>query len=104
MDLNVINEGNSCHIDVRGEMTISTAAELMRGLAPSLVLFDDIEINLAGVNEIDSAGLQLMMAAKREATARSKCLRFVDQSRAVVDVLNLCDLAGYFAPAMSPAC
>lgn len=105
MDLNVINDGNHCHIDVRGEMTISTAAELMRGLGAPLVLFDDIEINLAGVNEIDSAGLQLMLAAKREATAKSKSLRFVDHSHAVVDVLDLCGLAGYLGnPLMhSPA-
>lgn len=105
MDINVTNEGNHCHIDLRGEMTISTAAELMRGLGAPLVLFDDIEINLAGVNEIDSAGLQLMMAAKREATARNKCLRFVDHSHAVVDVLDLCNLVSHFGDplVLSPA-
>ncbi|MCK9389070.1 MAG: STAS domain-containing protein [Sulfuritalea sp.] len=96
MNVNVATEGNNCRIVVEGEMTIGTAAELLRGLATPLVRCEDIEVNLAGVSEIDSAGLQLMVAAKREAVTKNKTLRFVEHSQVVLDVLDLCDLAGHF--------
>ncbi len=96
MNVNVSNEGNLCRIAINGEMTISTAAELLRGIAAPLVRSEEIEVNLAGVSEIDSAGLQLMVAAKREAVTKNKTLRFVDHSQPVLDVLDLCDLAGHF--------
>lgn len=96
MNVTVAAEDNACRIAVEGEMTIGTAAELLRSLATPLVRFEDVEVNLAGVCEIDSAGLQLMVAAKREALAKHKSLRFVEHSQAVLEVLDLCDLAGYF--------
>jgi hypothetical protein len=38
--------------------------------------------------------MQLMVAAKREAAARNKPLRFAGHSPAVVDILELCNLSG----------
>ena len=96
MDLNVVGEGNRCRISIAGEMTIATAAELLRGLATPMVRSEEVEVDLAGVIEIDAAGLQLLLATKREAVAKNKTLRFVEHSQAVLDVLDLCDLAGYF--------
>lgn len=96
MNIDVATAGNHCRIAIQGEMTVATAAELLRGLATPLVRSEEIEVNLAGVGEVDSAGLQLMMAAKREARTKGKSLRFVEHSQAVLDVLDLCDLAGHF--------
>ncbi|MFA7279963.1 MAG: STAS domain-containing protein [Sterolibacterium sp.] len=96
MDVNVATEGNCCRIAITGEMTIGTAAELLRGLTTPLIRSEDIEMNLAAVSEIDSAGIQLMLAAKREAVAKNKTLRFVEHSQAVLDIFDLCDLAGHF--------
>ena len=96
MNVSVATEGKNCRIAIEGEMTIGTAAELLRGLATPLVRCEEIEVNLSGVSEIDSAGLQLMVAAKREAVAKNKILRFVEHSQAVLDLFDLCDLAGHF--------
>jgi anti-sigma B factor antagonist len=96
MNMNVATEQNRCHIAIEGEMTIGIAAEMHNELTTSLACCEEIEISLAGVSEIDSAGLQLMVAAKREAMSKNKTLRFVGHSQAVLDVLDLCDLAGYF--------
>jgi len=93
MNVNVAIQESNCRIAIQGEITIGTAAELLRGPATPLVRYNDIEVNLADVSAIDSAGLHLMMAAKRGALAKQKTLRFVEHSRAV---LNLCDLAGHF--------
>ncbi len=54
----------------------------------------DVDVDLSGVSEIDSAGLQLMVMAKRDAVRQNKRLRFVRHSEAVVDLIELCDLAG----------
>ena len=96
MNLDVETEGNSCRIAIQGEMTIDTAAELLRGLTAPLARSEVAEVNLGGISELDSAGLQLLVAAKHEAAAKGKTLRFVGHSQPVLDVLDLCDLAGHF--------
>jgi len=79
-----------------GEMTIYTAAELKTRLLNALEERDELEVDLSGVSELDSAGLQLMVLLKREAGERGKNVRFVDHSQAVLDVLDLTDLGSVF--------
>lgn len=84
-------------LPIQGEFNIFTAA------ATKALLLDildgataDVEVDLADVTEIDSAGLQLMVMVKREAAARGKSLRFTRHSGPVLDLLDLCDLSGLF--------
>lgn len=87
----------SAALAIAGEFTIFTARELHERLLAALAdVASDIEVDLSGVTEIDSAGLQLMIAAKREAAAQGKALHFTGHSPAVVELLDFCDLAGYF--------
>jgi len=80
-----------------GEFTIFTANETKDRLSETISgAIGDIEVDLADVTEIDSAGLQLMVMAKREATAQGKNLRFTQHSAPVLDLLDLCDLGGFF--------
>ncbi len=84
-------------LTLSGELNIFTAASTKTQLldAVSQAAEDsDIDIDLSSVSEIDSAGLQLMVMAKRDATRQNKRLRFVRHSEAVVDLIELCDLAG----------
>lgn len=83
---------------INGEFTIFTAtSEKIRLLdAISQGSGADIAIDLSNVTEIDSAGLQLMVLAKREAAALDRTLRFVGHSSAVLDLLDLTGLAGFF--------
>ena len=84
-----------CHLAVEGEMTIYTATELKSELAPHLSK-GQIEIDLSGVSEMDTAGLQLLILAKREATKHERILRLVGHSQAVLEVLDICNMAAYF--------
>ena len=84
------------HIDILGDLNIFNAVEQQQRLLEALDAGSEVEVDLSQVSDIDSAGVQLMVAAKREASARNKPLRFVGHSPAVVDVLELCDLAGHF--------
>lgn len=81
---------------IQGEMTIYRAAELKQSLIEHIQIHSDVEIDLAQVSEIDSAGLQLLILAKLEVAARNKDLRFENHSPAVMEILDLSDLAGFF--------
>jgi anti-sigma B factor antagonist len=83
-------------LKIEGDMTIYTAAELKAELMPYITLSVEHEIDLSGVSEIDSAGLQLLMLAKREAGRHASPLRLTGHSRAVLEVLDLCNLVSYF--------
>lgn len=82
-------------IAIKGELTIFTAATLRQELLDALESAKEVDVDLSAVSEMDSAGMQLMVAAKREAAVRHKTLRFTDHSPAVFDLLELCHLSGH---------
>ena len=87
----------NARIAIDGEMTIYRAAELKERLIDALAESDAVlEVNLAGVTEIDTAGLQVLMLVKREAAATGRTLRLLSHSRPVVAALELLNLAGFF--------
>lgn len=83
-------------LDIEGELTIFTAADQKTQLLAFLESGDELEINLTGVNEIDTAGLQLLILIKREAAHAGKTLSFVMHSKVVVDILELTKLTTAF--------
>lgn len=90
---------------LEGELTIYGAAELQARLIATLAdASDGLDIDLAGVTEIDSAGVQLLMATHRAALGSDRRVRLRAPSEAVCDVLALFDLASFFdiAPAALP--
>jgi len=88
------SDGKLGRLEIKGELTIFTAAELRLQLLEALATNTELEVDLAHVSEIDSAGLQLMLAAKREAAGRKLALHFTGHSPAVCDALELCKLSG----------
>jgi anti-anti-sigma regulatory factor len=54
------------------------------------------EIDLSAVTEIDTAGVQLLMLAKRTALEAKRELRLVGHSAAVIEVFELLNVAAYF--------
>ncbi len=85
-----------CTARVEGEMTIYTAAEIKPTLLSLLDGCNEAEVDLSQVDEIDSAGLQLLLLAKREASRTGKVLRLVGHSPAVVECLDQCNLTALF--------
>jgi anti-anti-sigma factor len=63
---------------------------------PHLAQPGELEIDLSQVSELDGAGLQQLLLAKREATRVGNTLRLVSHSRAVLEVFDLCNLAAFF--------
>jgi len=85
-----------CHLVIEGEMTIYNVLELKDKLLAPLDQCAQMEIDLAGVSEIDSAGLQLLVMTKNEALARGKNLSIFGHSPAVLEVFGLCNLESFF--------
>ena len=78
---------------IAGELTIFRAMELK-----PIVLANPLpeEIDLSGVTELDTAGVQLLMLAKRTASTQQRELRLVGHSPAVIEVFELLNVAAYF--------
>ena len=87
-------------IALDGELTIYRAADLKREVLAALRQARVLEIDLSGVIELDSAGLQVLMLAKQTAAAEQRELRLVQHSPAVVDVFELLDLVAFFGDAV----
>jgi anti-anti-sigma factor len=81
---------------IEGEFSIYRAAELKPVLLQAIEASTVLEIDLSGVAEFDTAGVQLLLLAKRVAAERGHELRLVRHSAVVVDVLQLLDLAAHF--------
>jgi anti-sigma B factor antagonist len=78
-----------CKVRIAAEMTIYDAAEMKPQLMKQLERAAELEVDLSGVSEFDSAGLQLLILLKREATRHGKVLRLLAHSLAVLEVLTL---------------
>ena len=81
---------------IEGELTIFTAAQQKPKLLKFLNKGKQLEVNLAGVTEIDTAGLQLLILIKREAARAGKVLSFVMHSNVVLETLELANLTSTF--------
>jgi anti-anti-sigma factor len=92
-----INDGGQLFIE--GEMTIYTVREIKHQLM-QVPNSQDTAIDLSGVTEIDTAGLQLLVLVKREARKHHSTLRLKAHSPAVIEAIDVCNLAGYFSDPM----
>ncbi|MES2878529.1 MAG: STAS domain-containing protein [Pseudomonadota bacterium] len=84
---------DSTVLRIEGELTIFRAMELKPVLLAEPA---PLEIDLSGVTEIDTAGVQLLMLAKKTAQAAKRELRLVAHSPAVIEVFELLNVAAYF--------
>ena len=80
-------------LKIDGELTIFRAMELKPALlaAPPVT-----EIDLSGVTDLDTAGVQLLMLAKKTALAQGRDVRLTGHSPAVMEVFELLNVAAFF--------
>ncbi|WP_018151817.1 STAS domain-containing protein [Leeia oryzae] len=83
-------------LQLSGEVNIFTAAAIREQLLARLETSPRLEIDLAEVSEIDTAGLQLLLAAKLTCQSKGGDLTLVHHSAPVLDVMDLCNLTHVF--------
>lgn len=79
-------------MDLEGELTIVTAAAQYERLRSGLAAGGDLVLDLAGITDLDTAGLQLLLVARREADHAGITVSLSDPSQAVRDVLAIARL------------
>ncbi len=90
-------------LQLEGDLTIYQAAELKTRLLAALDQAPTtLELDLAGVTEIDSAGVQLLLLVRRMAAASQRELRLTGHSAPVREVFQLLDLAFHFGAPPPP--
>jgi anti-anti-sigma factor len=77
-------------VRISGEMTVYTAAELAPKLFATLAKHKASSLDLSGVAEFDTAGLQMLLAARRASAGQGRPLVLVDPSHVVLNALDLC--------------
>jgi len=98
-----VSESSTGRLSVSGEMTIYTASALNEELQEMLATQPrGVVLDLSQVREFDTAGLQLLLCAQREAAAAGRELAVIDPSGAVRDVLELYQLQWLTAPNATP--
>lgn len=98
-----MNSGTSVTVSslcIEGEFTIYRSAELCATLRSAFADGGALELNLAGVTEMDSAGVQLLIAARRAALTAQRELRLVGHSAAVLEVFETLGLAADLGDAL----
>lgn len=99
--IEIERHGQRARVSLTGELTIYSAGEIKAGLADAMSSADDIELDLCGITEIDTAGLQLMLIAKRHP---GKQIRFVNHPPCVLRLIDLANLGSVFGdPLFIPA-
>lgn len=78
---------------IETDLTIYTALATKDLLLTELAAGPALSVDLSCVSEIDTAGLQLLVLASREASKAGKTLKLTSPSTAVAGVLELCNLS-----------
>lgn len=92
------------HLILDGPMTIYNANEIKAQLLSGLGSAAIVELDLSHVTELDTAGFQLLVMAKRESQRQGHTLRIVAHSQAVRDVIDFYNMDAFFGdPMIIPA-
>lgn len=94
----------AAHLILDGAMTIYNAMDIKNQLIGALNTAPILELDLSHVGEMDTAGFQLLVLAKRESLRIGRTLRIVGHSPAVQEVIEFFNMAAFFGdPLVIPA-
>lgn len=85
-----------CKLAIDEDMTIYTIDALKQSLSEELDAYKRFELNLANVEEIDSAGIQLLLALSSELMQKKKALKLTSMSGVVAKLIESYGISGRF--------
>lgn len=77
-----------CKLSISEELTIFVIDELKQSLSAEIEDYERFELSLNNVEEIDSAGIQLLLAFKNELNHQKKEFKLTSTSGAVQQLLK----------------
>lgn len=103
--IHVTKHEGQTRLKLAGDLTIYSVRQAQQEILAHMAKHPSLELDLYGIEEFDTAGVQLLYWLKHTANARSVQLPFVHHSSAVVDVFELLKVTGTFGDPilLSPA-
>jgi anti-sigma B factor antagonist len=95
-----MNAPTASRLAIREDMTIYQAQAQKEQLLAALAATEDLELDLSGVGEMDTAGLQLLLLLKREVLQQGKQLKITSHSPNVQRIFDFCNLVAVFGDPM----
>lgn len=89
---------NSTEITISGELTIYCAMEFYKQHLQTIKLKALTILNLSGINEVDTAGIQLLIMLFKEISNQQSQCQLKSISSALQEYSNIFSLEGYFTP------
>lgn len=83
------NKNNTVSLNMTGELSIYTVAKMRDILLKELDSFSGLVLNLAAIDDADTAGFQLLVFIKREALNAGKSLVIENASARVKSIFSL---------------
>ncbi|OHC68523.1 MAG: anti-sigma B factor antagonist [Rhodocyclales bacterium GWA2_65_20] len=91
-------------LTLEADLTIYNAIDAKHQLLDAVHSLKTLELDLSQVGEMDTAGFQLLVLAKRESQKLGRTLRIVAHSPAVLEVLEFYNMVAFFGdPVVIPA-
>lgn len=78
-------------VQIDGDLTIYTVSRIRGEILAQLNFESDLHLDLSGVIEIDTAGLQLLVSIRNAMARSGKSLLLCNPSDAVKDLSNRCN-------------
>jgi anti-sigma B factor antagonist len=78
-----------CQWVVDEDLTIYVIDELKQGLSKDIDNYEHFELDLSKIEDIDSAGVQLLLALNTQLVSKKKTLKLMALSDSVIYFLNL---------------
>ena len=88
MAIKMVNENDRYLLSIEGELTIYTAAEYKKYLVENFVADKELEVDLEGVDEIDTCGLQLLAAMSKQLSDKGSEIKIIATSDVARDALE----------------
>ena len=85
-----------CLLSASDDMTIYSASQNHSDLVEHFANYDNFEIDLSTVEEIDSSGIQLLLALKQSAERESKSVSLSAISETASEVMNVLNIKDQF--------
>lgn len=93
MSISHTNDAGQCLIVISGEMSVYTAKLTQSSLLELLQTENRIRVDLSEVDDIDSAGVQLLLSLRKYAQKKDIDLQFHSHSQCVLDLIELYQIA-----------
>ncbi len=87
---------DAVRLSIETDLTIYHAAALKQQLLDAVHANELLELDLSRVGEMDTAGFQLLVLAKKEAQRMGRRLSMVAHSPAVQEVIEFYNMSAFF--------